>query len=62
MGLLDALRDYLLGRGSTERDAETFEYRCRDCDREFETTARHVTEAECPDCGSEDVRVADDPY
>lgn len=64
MSLFDALLDRLpdFRRGGTDPAAETFEYRCRDCDREFESTTRHVTDAECPTCGSADVRVADDPY
>lgn len=63
MGLLDALSDLLSGRRDPhESERETFEYRCRDCDHEFESTRRHVTAASCPDRGSEDVRVGDDPY
>lgn len=60
MGLLDALPGWRGDR--TGGDAETFGYRCRDCDRVFESTTRHVTDATCPACGSGDVRVADDPY
>lgn len=64
MGLFDAVRDLLPGNGreTAGSDGETFEYRCRDCDREFESTRPHVTAAKCPGCGSDDVRVGDDPY
>lgn len=61
MGLRDALRSLLPG-DEPPSSAETFRYRCRDCDAEFESPRRHVTDARCPDCGSADVRVADDPY
>jgi Zn finger protein HypA/HybF involved in hydrogenase expression len=60
--LFDAVRDLLPGRAGVARDKETFEYRCRDCDAEFASPQRHVTAASCPDCGSEDVRVGEDPY
>lgn len=59
MGLFDKLRECLPGRGASR--GETFTYRCRDCDREFESPYRHVTDARCPDCESEDVRVSE-PY
>lgn len=63
VGLFDAVRDLLLGSGrATTGDEETFEYRCRDCEHEFESTRPHVTAASCPDCGSDDVWVSDDPY
>jgi putative FmdB family regulatory protein len=29
-----------------------FEFRCRDCDREFELLVRSGTVPECPSCGS----------
>lgn len=61
MGLLDALRSLLPG-GEPSPTGETFRYRCRDCEAEFESGRRHVTDASCPACGSSDVRVADDPY
>jgi Zn finger protein HypA/HybF involved in hydrogenase expression len=63
VGLFDAVRNLLSGGGrATGEDEETFEYRCRDCDSEFESTRPHVTAAKCPECGSNDVRVGEDPY
>lgn len=66
MGLLDTLRSFLPVADSPSETSgdepgapETFAYRCRDCDREFESPHRHVTDAACPDCGSPDVRVVD---
>lgn len=61
MNLVDALRS-LLPESERAGDRETFAYRCRACDAEFESPRRHVTDAGCPDCGAGDVRVADDPY
>jgi putative FmdB family regulatory protein len=63
VGLFDSLRAFLSGNGATdESETETFEYRCRDCDTEFESTRQHVTTVSCPDCGSDDIRVSEDPY
>lgn len=57
MSLLDFFRAAFSGRDTQHE--ETFGYRCRDCDCEFESPQRHVTAATCPDCGSGDVRVRD---
>lgn len=63
MKLVEALLDLLPGRETGDPDAtETFDYRCRDCDHEFASPERHVTDARCPACGAGDVRVAENPY
>lgn len=61
MGVFDALRALVSGDRSGDGE-DTYTYRCRDCDREFESPRRHVTDASCPACDSGDVRVSDDPY
>lgn len=62
MGLRDRLAALWPGGEAEADDAERFAYRCRRCDRAFESPERHVTAATCPDCGAEDVRVDDNPY
>lgn len=62
MGLADVLRALLPGHENESTQGETFNYRCRNCDRAFESTHRHVVTASCPACGSDDVRVCEDPY
>jgi DNA-directed RNA polymerase subunit RPC12/RpoP len=53
MGILDSLRDTLLG----EEEAVSRSYQCLGCRETFESTANSTGEARCPDCGSEDARV-----
>lgn len=62
MGLADVLSALLPGQENGSTQGETFEYRCRNCDRGFESTDRHVVTASCPACGSDDIRVGEDPY
>lgn len=39
-------------------EKRTFSYRCRDCGADFESAAPRTTDAECTECGSEDVHSA----
>jgi putative FmdB family regulatory protein len=50
MGVFDKLRETFGGEG------RTYSYQCLGCRTTFESQAGSAEEANCPDCGAEDVR------
>lgn len=49
MSLMDRIKGTL---GGNERTEPGFNYHCRECDLEFETTESSRSNVECPNCGA----------
>jgi rRNA maturation endonuclease Nob1 len=59
MSLLSDVTEKLSSGDGGDDGAETFAYRCVNCEARFETPKTRMLSVNCPDCGSMDVRPDD---
>jgi len=52
MSLMDRLKGTLGG----DEEEQTFNYHCRECDTEFESPNRSLSDVSCPKCGASESR------
>lgn len=51
MTVIDKLKNLLTGS-----DDQTYSYRCRDCETEFESPEAQMKDVTCPECDSTNIR------
>ncbi|WP_313694920.1 hypothetical protein [Halorarum halobium] len=58
MSLVSALKDAL---ASGDGGADAVRYRCGECGTGFDRARTRMVRTRCPDCGSADLRVVEEP-
>jgi putative FmdB family regulatory protein len=48
--------DRIKGTLGASEEEQTFDYHCRECDTEFQSTSRSISEVACPTCGASGAR------